>query len=319
MHPVESGRYVIPTIALEEFVNVICSWIRTNILGGLVPGKQRVGKSVAIKYFAENHKQWLGRSVGVVSLEVRYHRQTSEPMFFSDLLESLGFPSDKRRLPDVRNLLIGRLVQASASAESKKIVIFLDESQLLDDHMFKLLIGVHNQLVSQYEISVLWVLVGQPELEGYVATYVAQGAGQVIGRFMTDTYVFQPLSEINDFQKALECYDRELRHPKDGASYTEHFAPEAVARGWSLAAQSTLIWNEVDLARTEAGLPTSNGMTMQGFTTLMNYILRRYLPAMTPSTGLTSMMVRESILMTNCLIFEQQEALLTINRNHGPK
>lgn len=311
MHPVEMDSYVLPTNALEDFVNVCVAWIRGNVVGALIPGLQRVGKSFAIQYFMENHRKWLGNSVGVVSVEVLYHKVTSEGTFYGDLLSSMGRSTNKRRPEERRSHVVGRLVEAGARSESKKVVIFVDEAQLLDGSMFKYLMGIHNELWRIYRVRALWILVGQPELETVVATYIAEGKRQIVGRFMTDTYIFQPLSGITDFKATLECYDKHLHHPSGGPSFTAHFAPEACAAGWCLADESDVIWSGVDRARTSHGLPASAGMTMQGFTTLMNHIIRHHLPTLRPGDRLTDTVIDKAISATNCMIFEQQEALLS--------
>ena len=74
MHPVELDTYVMPTNALEDFINVCVGWINSNVVGALVPGLQRIGKSWAVDYFVANYRKWLGNSVGVVSAEVLFHK-----------------------------------------------------------------------------------------------------------------------------------------------------------------------------------------------------------------------------------------------------
>ena len=54
MHPVDLDTYVVPTNALEAFVNVCVGWINSNLVGALVPGLQRIGKSMAVDYFVTN-------------------------------------------------------------------------------------------------------------------------------------------------------------------------------------------------------------------------------------------------------------------------
>ncbi|HUR39784.1 MAG TPA: ATP-binding protein [Verrucomicrobiae bacterium] len=312
MHPVEEDRYVIPTNALEAFVNIINTWIRSNVVGALVPGRQRIGKSWAVAYYIKNFRKWLGDSVGMVSAEVLPHKIITETLFWGDLLRTMGHPTTKRNPEDRRSLFIGRLVAAGARSAQKKVVIFLDEAQLLDDMLFKLLIGVHNEMWRVYHIKCAWILVGQPELETVAATYIAEGKRQIVGRFMSDTYVFQPLLGFDDFTYALECFDQLLRHPLNGPFFTEHYAPVAWAAGYRLKSDDQLIYERITNARQEMSLPESSGMTMQGFTTLMNHILTKQLPKLKAGDRLTKEMVDESIEQTNCMIFESQEALLSV-------
>lgn len=311
MHPVELDTYVMPTNALEAFVNVCVGWINSNVVGALVPGLQRIGKSLAVEYFVANHHTWLGDSVSVVSAEVLFHKGgISEGAFWGDLLRSMKRPTAKRRPEERRELFVGRLVEAGSRSEKKKVVIFIDEAQLLDDALFKLLIGVHNELWRLYQIKCAWILVGQPELETVVSTFIAEGKRQIVGRFMVDTYVFQPLIGIADFVAAIECYDLHLRHPADGPSFSEHFAPAAWESGYRLVSDGDMIYGRIAQARTSKGLPDGLGMTMQGFTTLMNHILIHLLPNLKAGESLDPKDVNDAIVATNCMIFEQQEALL---------
>lgn len=311
MHPVEADDYVIPTNALEDFVNVVKSWITSNVVGALVPGLQRVGKSFAVEYFVKKYKEWLGDSVGVVSAEVGFHKVITEVLFWGDLLRSMKRPTTKRSPEDRRTLFVGRLVEAGARSVQKKVIIFMDEAQLLDDTLFKLLIGVHNEMWRIYRIKCVWILVGQPELETLVTTFIAEGKRQIVGRFMADTYFFQPLNGIKDFKAAVECYDKHLRHPAaDGPTYTEHFAPVPWAAGYRLESDADLIFSRIALSRAAAGLPEGSGMTMQGFITLMNYVLVHLLPELKEGEHLDATKIDKAIEITNCMIFEQQEALL---------
>ena len=311
MHPVDLDTYVVPTNALEAFVNVCVGWINSNLVGALVPGLQRIGKSMAVDYFVTNYQKWLGNSVGVVSAEVLFHKGgISEGAFWGDLLKSMKRPTKKRSPEERRELFVGRLVEAASRSEKKKVIIFLDEAQLLDDALFKLMIGVHNELWRIYRIKCVCILVGQPELETLASTFIAEGKRQIVGRYMADTYVFQPLTGITDFEAAVECYDLHLHHPVGGPSFTEHFAPMPWAAGYRLTSDADMIFERIVQARTDNGLPEGQGMTMQGFTTLMNHILINLLPNLKPGGHLHPDEIDEAIIATNCMIFEQQEALL---------
>lgn len=311
MHPIEKGDYVLPTNPLEEFVNVMVGWIRDNLPGAIVPGLQRIGKTFAMEYFVANCSKWLGDDVGVVSTEVAPHKATTEGQLFLDLLRGMKRPTKKRSPEDRRDLFVGRLVEAGSKSRLRRVVVFLDEGQLLDDFAFKLLISVHNDLLRIYNIQAVWILVGQLELETMRTTYLQEGKRQIIGRFMADMYKFRPLTGVTDFKEALECYDKHMHFPKGGPSFTARFAPELVAAGWGVADDAPIILGAIEKAREARGLPAGNGMTMQGFVTLMNHLFQHQLPLLKVGEHLTEAMVTEAIEATNCMLFEEQEALLS--------
>lgn len=311
MHPVESDSYVIATLALQDFVNVCLSWIRGNIGGALVPGLQRIGKSCAVDYFVTNFREWMGDSVGVVSVEIASHRTTSEGVFFYDLLKSMKRPTTKKSPEDRRNLFLGRLVEIGGRSRLKKIAIIIDEAQELDYFLFKLLVSVHNDMERLFKIKCVWILVGQPELAAFPTVYIASGKRQILGRFMADIFTFLPLTDITDFAAALKCFDEKLFFPADGPSYTAHFAPGPSAAGWTLASEAGVLWQGVVDARTKMGLPQNSGMTMKGFTQLVNRLMIYALPSLAVGDHLTAKQVEQAIDDTNCMIFEAQEALLS--------
>jgi len=49
-HPVETGDYLIDTIAINEIAESIVNWIQLRVPGGIVYGAPRLGKTRAIKY-----------------------------------------------------------------------------------------------------------------------------------------------------------------------------------------------------------------------------------------------------------------------------
>lgn len=311
MHPVERDDYVLPTVAIEAFVNVVLSWIRGHLVGALVPGPQRIGKTCAIRYFIEQHRRWLQHTVGVVACEVGYHKVIGEAAFWGDLLRSMGHATTKSKIEARRDLFLGYLVEAGARSTARKVVVFIDEAQRLHEEQLHLLIGIHNELSNVYRVKATWILVGQPELEAFVATYLAQGKRQIIGRFMVDTYRFEPLVGRAGLEAALRCYDEHLRYPEQGPTFTEHFAPSAYAVGYRLHQDVDLVWTCLEDARRAAGLQSNVGMTMAGFTALANAFLRTYLPSLRAGDHLTKAVIDEAIIVTNCMIFEQQEALLS--------
>ena len=94
-------------------------------------------------------------------------------------------------------------------------------------------------------------------------------------------------------------------------SFTQYFAPIPWEVGYRLVSDTDMIFGRIVQARTDSGLPDGSGMTMQGFTTLMNHILIQLLPGLKVGEPLDPNDIDEAIIATNCMIYEQQEALLT--------
>jgi len=311
MHPVELNEYVVPSNALEEWVNLIALWARGNVSGGITPGRQRAGKSFAIAYFVANFRKWLGNSVGVVSTEVPYQRSTSDGKFWRGMLRSMGHPSTKHDPEVARELFVGRLVDAAASSEHKKVVVIIDEANLLDAVALQLLSGVHNDLFRIHHVKCLWVLVGQPELSTLKATLRAEGKKQLVARFMRDEYTFRTLDRMDDVDAVAKCLDETLRYPKNGPFYAEHFAPVPYRHGYRLVQDTSVIVETLDEELSNNGLGGTGGFSMEGFIEVINHLLINQLPKLRVGDHLTKEMVLESARATTWLVCEQSEALLS--------
>jgi hypothetical protein len=309
MHPVESGNYVIPTASLERWVNSILAWSSTNVLGAITPGRPRIGKSCAIRYFAENHRALLKGDVSVVTTEIAPHRSTTEKMLYGDMLRTMGYPTTKGDPEVRRSLFVGRLVEAAGWSALRKVLVVVDEGQNLDSFTLGLLSAVHNELVRNHKVTCMWLIVGQEELRSFRQTLIAEGKRQLVARFLRGTLEFGALRADDDFRYCVSCYDK-LRFPLGhGPTYTGHYAPAAVAAGYLLESDVDLILETLQKVAAEHGILCLDELSMEAFVSVMNDLLMYQLPKLSVGDHLDVDMVLESAEAADWVRLEEEAFL----------
>ena len=304
------GRYTITTNQLEEFVNIVCLWIRQSLPGGLIYGRQRAGKSTAVHHFVGTLQIYFQDTVGCIAAEVQPGSLGSAKPFWGGLLKSMKIPVPPSKSAEVRrDWFVGRIVEAAASSVLNKVAVIIDEASLLTESAWLLLLGVDNELRTAYDIDVTWLFVGQPELATVPVMYLGLGRREVVGRFMTDSYEFRDMSDVNDFRRALAGFDV-LKDRSDGHPLSENAHPKKYLGGWRFADEAEVILNAVDEARSEHGLEAREGMTVQGFVRLATHLIVETIPDLAIDEPLTQAMVLDAIDATNCLIFERHAEML---------
>lgn len=318
MHPVELNQYLLPTPAIEIWVGWVLKCARGNILGAATGGRQRIGKSHAIEYFFQNYHRWLGNMVSVLSLEREYHVTDSKKALYKDLLGSMGHKTKLNDADALRDLFIGRVVDAASASVLKKVLIFIDEAHNLTIADMKWLLNLHNEVCRVYKVRILWMLVGQKELFTKRTTLIAEGQRQLVARFMRECVSYPELETVEDAEYIIGCFDDTLRWPlNNGPFYTEHFAPDAYKSGYRYKNDAKKIFDVLNDELVDNGILSSRGLTLEGFLEVVNEIALHQLCKLSPHQLLTKEMIKESARSTTWIVNEANEALLFDGTNSG--
>lgn len=303
------GRYVIPTNQVEEFVNVGVLWIRQSLPGGLVFGRQRIGKSTAANVLDETIARIFGGTVGSVIATVEPDTVTRPKLFWGGLLESMKIDVPANKSAEVRrSWFVGRIIEAAASSTQNKVAIIIDEASLLSESAWLWLLGVDNTIRQTYGVDATWIFVGQPELANAPALMLGFGRREVVGRFMTDTYEFREMEDLEDFKRALAAFDN--LKDSSGHSLTQHANPAKFEAGWRFRNDAELIYEAVGTARASEKIEARDGMTMQAFVRLASHLVVETVPSLDLEQSLTQQHVLDAISVTNCMIFERHSEFL---------
>lgn len=274
-HPIETGRYCIATPPVCVLYDVVKQWI-LNRSSGVVYGKQRFGKTWAMKYLTQQLANDFD-DMPIYFLPCRDYRLPSENSFFEDLLRGVSHAFTGGKPAAKRNRLVEFLDERARSESGRRrLVIILDEAQKLHELHYRWLVDTHNEL-DERGVSITWILSGQEELLAQRDVFLESQRNQLIGRFMVHVHRFPGLESLEDFRFVLQAYDdpQQTEHPSGSEwSFTRYFFPAAFANGWRLAEQAETLWQCFQKVRIDNQLPGEAQVPMQYFAGTVDFCLR---------------------------------------------
>ncbi|MDU2066332.1 MAG: ATP-binding protein [Sporomusaceae bacterium] len=273
-HPIETGRYIIPTKQIDGLCNIVETWIQNRTPGGIVHGRPRIGKSWAVAYLLQelNTKN----TIPTFSVQCRHYKIPGESAFFEDLLRGVGHMvvySNKANLK--RDRLNNFLVEKGLLSKTNRVILILDDAQRLHSSHYDWLMDVYNDLnFSGVFLSI--ILVGQNELLHQRSAFIAERKAQIIGRFMVHTYHFEGIKKITDMKACLEAYDINSEYPSgSGWSFVRYFFPDAYLEGFRLASEAENVFTIFKDIQKENRIKKFE-IPMQYFSLTIEYVLKKY-------------------------------------------
>lgn len=177
----DTGNYRIATPAIQAFYDLVTRCLHYRIMGALIYGPSRIGKTRAIEYV----RLLLARNYPKIT---SYHAQCehkprhAEGPLFSNLLEAVGHPEPNAGgNPAKRMRLSAKIREAAARAGSGTGLLFCDEAQRYNENEYEWLRDVHDALDRQ-QIKLFTFLVGQQELLAQKTSLQIAGKTQIVAR-----------------------------------------------------------------------------------------------------------------------------------------
>ncbi len=163
LHPFMTGNYRIATPAIEEFYELVARCLHYRVMGALIHGPSRIGKTRAIEYvrplIARNYPRMTSYHA-----QCEHKPRHAEGPFFANLLEAVGDPDPNAGSNTSKRVRLAlRIREAAARADSGVVLLFCDEAQRYNDNEYEWLRDVHDTLDRQ-QIKLFTFLVGQQEL-----------------------------------------------------------------------------------------------------------------------------------------------------------
>ena len=241
-HPVFTGEYVIISDAIMMLVQNVLFWLSSRSPGSIIYGIYRCGKSVAKKVLIRAIHTTFSEEIPIFSISCTGGKSVNENRFFGDILSGLGLALKNREKPEERRERIIRyLLEASHNANSKKIILFIDEAQNMKPLDYVLLMDIYNRLEDN-NINLNVILIGSMELKDTMDLFIAQKKMYIIGRFMINEYNFKGIQTLENIVTCLKQYDS-LCYPQDsGCTFTQYFFPQAYEEGYRLMDDAELIF-----------------------------------------------------------------------------
>jgi len=175
---------------------------------------------------------------------------------------------------DLRNRLILAL-QEEASKHSDKVIMFVDEANLLLEPDYHYLMDIYNRL-SMVGTDMLTVLIGTKELLLSRNVFAKIDKQQIINRFMIFDYEFTGIKTPKEIQEILMSYDYKSVYPEGTKmTFTRYFFPDAYDDGERLSNYAKELFEAV-----EENICFNKGenisIPMKDLTTMIEYVLKTY-------------------------------------------
>lgn len=297
-HPIMRDAAILPTRAIEEFVNIINDWLDYLLPGAIVWGNFRTGKTQAIRYLLANIERLLGSRIPAFLLSPwdAENQPVTENRFYQELLYMLGYELPESGTGAIkRRRVIDYMIERVREQREHRFLLFVDEAQWLTRKHFRCLMDLHNQLKIA-DVRLVVVLVGQPELLQIKEGLRSSRQGHLVGRFMTCTHRFDGVVNFADIDRMLCALDEGSEYPVgSGMSFTKYFVPVAFDAGWRMRKQSKLVWSTLTDICEREGLPKINELPIQAISALIRVLLRDLNEVDAPDLELTKNAVEEAV------------------------
>ena len=273
LHPVETGNYRIATPAIQAFSDLIDRCLRYHITGALAYGPSRIGKTRAIEYLrlllAEKHPR-----ITTYHAQAEHKPRHAEGPFFANLLEAVGYPDPASGTnPTKRLRLVNKIKEACSRNGSGTVVLFCDEAQRYDENEYEWLRDIHDHL-DRLQIRLFTFLVGQQELLAVKTAMQQAHKTQIVARLMVEELAFFGIRNARDVATCLCGYD-ETNYPRASDwSFTRFYVPQAVAAGYRLSDDATVLWRSFEHLHHRHGLPGELEIPMESFARAVEIVLK---------------------------------------------
>jgi len=273
-HPLQTDDAALATRAVEEFINVVLSWLDNLIPGGVVWAAPRTGKTYGLKYFMRHMPRLTNLSIPMTFFSMPDEVLTRN-MLLASILESLGYATPHSGNSAIkRKRIIDKMVESVREMREHRYLFFVDEAQWLRTEHYHTLMDLHNQLKSQ-RVRLIVILVGQPELLERKRELRRNGLRQILGRFMAASYQFEGIADRTDFVRLCRALDEQSEWPEgSNIPFVQYFVPVAWAAGWRLQDSAAKIWDVMSAKRRQANLPTTGELPMQAIIALLRWLLQ---------------------------------------------
>lgn len=310
-HPLlDLFRPTVATPAIERLCDAILAALDAGYRGVGVYGFARFGKTEATNYIRDR-KQWLEpRKAAITAIDAPDNRKRSDASCFQWLLATLGVRMPARATTDqLCTLVMGRLIELARNADTRLIMLFIDEAQRLLPSDYEHLVTLDNRLTRE-RFYLFVVFIHQRDITGFSNEVITsmEHPPHVAGRYLIRRHEFTGLKDASDVAYVLNRYDEGTEWPKgSGISYTGHFAGDAFReRGFRLAHYAPRLWELATNLRAQERLPTPWTWAMKSFEAMVVHLLTMTIPREGPGfERLTDPQLIEAMRISGLLELEK--------------
>ncbi|MBY4791648.1 ATP-binding protein [Burkholderia multivorans] len=281
---------IVWTPAIERLAQIVAKWVRLDTPGGVVFGKQRIGKSAACVYLAAVLHSVIGYPVATVMWGMPTTDSVSEREFIQERMRQSGCSAVTHRdMAVLRGRLYDHIEQLADSVCAKRVIVIVDEAQALARPHYGYLIHCFNELVHR-QLRPFFLLVGQPELASASCDWNESKRHQIVGRFYVHQHQFKALA-MSELDAVLTEFDKSSS-PNTPCAAAMHL-PTAYADGWRIAQVAPILRDALTLAKNQHNLAEDIYIPMQYLrSTILAFLYRVSQHRLDPREANTALLLR---------------------------
>ncbi|WP_391205447.1 AAA family ATPase [Psychrobacillus sp. L4] len=276
-HPIETGKYLIATNEIDRLCYIVSNWIGNKFPGAIIHGRPRLGKTRAISYLIKVLPDEIQQNIPMFHIRCRTYTSPRENSFFEDILAGVGHAAAELGRPSEKRVRLKHFfIEVAEKSKQNKLVLFIDDAQKLSAIQYDWLMDVYNEL-DEYGIVLTTILVGHDDLIDRRKKFIKNKDFQIVGRFMSDSYQFRGLNNIQDFEILLDQYDDGTEFPmRSSVSFTEFYYRDYFKKGFRLVNYANDFYDVFMQIQLEKGLPSEREIPMQYVTLTIEYIMKKF-------------------------------------------
>ncbi|NOZ51687.1 MAG: ATP-binding protein [Gammaproteobacteria bacterium] len=274
MNPSMFTELKLATKSIELFANTLRIWFQSAVVGGLIYGTSRAGKSYAIEYITTERKKIFGYDIPIITIQWKI-TTIHEKDFHVRLLSacSHSVPSTRTTNPQLEHRIVEYITGLAKKSGESNVIIIIDEAQDMRLSDLGYLANIYNQL-KKNKIQQYTFLVGERKLLELRGKANDAGYARYIGRFMCADFEFPLIQSYKDLQFILTQYDQHGYPEGSGTSIVEKILPKSYSAGWRLASNAKDLWSGFLDSQKSTGRRNKK-MTMQSCTILIAQLFHR--------------------------------------------
>ena len=275
-HPLIQREYIVPTHSIERLLNSIIQWLDHGVLGAIVYGHSRVGKSSGIDFIRSRLAEVLDEPMPTLVVEGIEERMSATPKdFWTGILEDIGSPfATCGTARDARRRVISTFHGECLKARARRLMLIVDDAQYFQEIDLAKLVDLRKQL-RRRKINLFVLLVGQEELALKPGTLSGTSKWPIVGRFMQEILRFDGCDLDDDLYRVLDAFDSMTEYPEgSGISFTHAATRRAWAAGFRFVSVHDDLKSAIETQRTKLGGLATTEYAMPPIMNTANALLR---------------------------------------------
>ncbi len=260
------------------YFSKVKQWLMTGNLGAIVYGRPRLGKTSATRWVIRVLPEKFG-TIPFIEVPIRKQHLRNEGAFFQFLLKCCRSKYfNKGSVADKRDRFGEALLMRARRSNTRTVIVFIDEAQMLDVLQYEWLQNISNEL-DAIGYRVFFLLVGQHELNARQEQFILDGHEQIVARFMTEAWGFSGLTSVKQLEEALRGYDEGIypepkaKQVQESRAFLAWFIPKAFGQGFRLEKEGERLWSAYQNVWTDLGIDDSLELPMHYVTSTVTNLL----------------------------------------------